>query len=262
VDVLHYVFRLTLSDESDAIVGEATVDVRFLENGLKGFALDLTSAASGKGMSVSSVTSPNASVRFEHKDHRLKIVLDPPATAGQRRSLQVTYGGIPGAGLRIGKNRHGERTFFSENWPDKARGWLPAVDHPDYYRRYRDGNASTADFQRVMEEHVRQDLTWFFRQWLYRAGSPELDGSWRYDVERKRIEVELSQLQPGDPYRLPIELGIATDESAEPRIEKIELKERQGRFEFRVEKEPAAVTLDPNCWVLMKSRFKRPASPR
>src|SRR6185503_10652625 len=42
----------------------------------------------------------------------------------------------------------------------------------DYYRRYRDGNASTADFRRVMEENSGQDLGWFFEQWLYRAGSP------------------------------------------------------------------------------------------
>ena len=37
---------------------------------------------------------------------------------------------MPSAGLRIGKNRHGERTFFSENWPDQAHRWLPTVDHP------------------------------------------------------------------------------------------------------------------------------------
>ena len=54
----------------------------------------------------------------------------PPSSAGQRATVHVSYHGIPRAGLRIGKNRHGERTFFSENWPDKARQWLPMVDHP------------------------------------------------------------------------------------------------------------------------------------
>src|SRR5262249_50107151 len=37
---------------------------------------------------------------------------------------------VPRAGLHIGKNRHGQRTFFSDNWPDNARQWLPMVDHP------------------------------------------------------------------------------------------------------------------------------------
>ena len=27
-------------------------------------------------------------------------------------------------------NIHGERTAFSENWPDNARQWLPMIDHP------------------------------------------------------------------------------------------------------------------------------------
>ena len=37
---------------------------------------------------------------------------------------------MPAAGLLIGPNTHGERTFFSDNWPNKARQWLPVVDHP------------------------------------------------------------------------------------------------------------------------------------
>ena len=28
------------------------------------------------------------------------------------------------------KNKFGERVFFSENWPDNARQWLPMIDHP------------------------------------------------------------------------------------------------------------------------------------
>jgi len=28
------------------------------------------------------------------------------------------------------RNKYGERTFFSANWPDKARQWLPMIDHP------------------------------------------------------------------------------------------------------------------------------------
>ena len=55
----------------------------------------------------------------------------------------------------------------------------------DYYRRYRDRNASTDDFRRVMEESSGKDLSWFFQQWLKRAGSPELEGSWRFSPEDK-----------------------------------------------------------------------------
>ena len=59
-----------------------------------------------------------------------KSSVDPPPKVEERRGFEVSYHGVPRAGLRIGKNSHGERTFFSENWPDKARHWLPTLDHP------------------------------------------------------------------------------------------------------------------------------------
>ena len=37
---------------------------------------------------------------------------------------------MPADGLVIGRNRHGDRTFFGDNWPDRAHHWLPCVDHP------------------------------------------------------------------------------------------------------------------------------------
>jgi aminopeptidase N len=119
----------------------------------------------------------------------------------------------------------------------------------DYYRRYRDSNASTADFRKVMEENSGADLGWFFQQWLYRAGSPVVEGGWRYDAAAKKILVELSQMQPDKAYRLPVEIGV------DERIERLEFTQKQQRFEISVEKKPASVTLDPHTWVLMESRF-------
>ncbi|MDP2053564.1 MAG: hypothetical protein Q8L75_08015, partial [Acidobacteriota bacterium] len=60
VDVLHYVFRLSLGDASDEIVGRATVTVKFVADDVREVVLALTSAAGGKGMTVQSVThQPN-----------------------------------------------------------------------------------------------------------------------------------------------------------------------------------------------------------
>ena len=47
MDVQHYVFRLTLTDTSDEIQGDATVDVRFVQPGVTTFELDLVNAAGG-----------------------------------------------------------------------------------------------------------------------------------------------------------------------------------------------------------------------
>src|SRR5690349_16245036 len=55
VDALHYVFRLTLSDASDEIVGETTVTVKFVRDLVADLTLDLASLSAGKGMTVQSV---------------------------------------------------------------------------------------------------------------------------------------------------------------------------------------------------------------
>src|ERR1017187_6268750 len=85
VDVQHYVFRVTLSDGSDEIAGETTVTVRFLKDGLTQFWLDLASAANGKGMTVSEVTSAGIAVAHTPRPDRLTLNLLPPSKAGELR---------------------------------------------------------------------------------------------------------------------------------------------------------------------------------
>jgi len=45
--------------------------LRFVQDGLTGFALDLASPANGKGMIVSQVTSGGAAVEYVHRADRL-----------------------------------------------------------------------------------------------------------------------------------------------------------------------------------------------
>jgi aminopeptidase N len=130
IDVLHYRFQVKLSDASDSIAGEAQVELRFLKAGVQEVGLDLTSLVEGKGMVVDSVLASGAALSYTHQNHRLTIRLPQAAAAQETRSFRVKYHGVAAAGLRIGPNQHGERTFFSHNWPDLARQWLPLVDHP------------------------------------------------------------------------------------------------------------------------------------
>ena len=122
----------------------------------------------------------------------------------------------------------------------------------DYYRRYRDRNASTADFRQVMEQASGQQLSWFFDQWLNRAGHSDRAASWRYDAAARQVEIELSQTQTGDAYRLPIDVGI-TEPGGKVRVERVDLAGRTGRFRLKADVEPGALTLDPNTWVLMQA---------
>jgi len=514
VDAWHYVFRLELSDASPEITGEATVDVRFTKDGVDNVSLDLASAANGKGMTVTGVSSAGQKVPFTHRHDVLTLPLPARSTSGGHVLFTIAYHGVPASGLRILPNKYGEWSAFSENWPNRAREWLPMIDHPydkatsefivtapakyqvvangllqeetdlgdgrrrthwkqsvpiaswlnavgveqfavfhagavkgvelqtwvahqdgdagriffeaparqaldfysehvgpyayeklanvaaaglnggtehasaifygergiratpatnlvahevahqwfgdsvtewdwddvwlsegfatyfsllftehysgrdafvaglrssreraiatekalpgisvihnnlsdmskvlnqlvyqkggwvlhmlrgvigtenfwsgirEYYRRYRDGNASTADLRRVMEEASRQDLGWFFDEWLTRQTSPSFDGGWRYDAAAKQIEIEINQTQPGEPYRMPFEVGIVAEGEPQPmtRVERLEMRSKRSAFTIAADKAPAAVTFDPNTWLLMDQiRFiKRP----
>jgi len=149
VDVQEYVFRLSLLDETDEIRGLATVEIRFVEDGVNEIYLDLIGRTGGRdeGMTVGEAwvasgdaeatamghapdtASLGSSAQFSHTGDRLRITLPNPSIAGERAFVTVAYSGVPVTGLEIGPNKHGDRTFFSDNWPSKARNWLPTVDH-------------------------------------------------------------------------------------------------------------------------------------
>lgn len=501
VDAVHYVFRLHVVDGSNEITGEATATIRITAPGVKELYLDLASPQDGKGMTVSSVTVAGKPVQHSHEVHRLRVPLDSPAP-GSDMKVDVAYRGVPADGLRLIPNIHGDRSIFSENWPNNARHWLPAIDHPydkatgefivtapahyqvvanglliseidrpegqrttrwkqsvpiaswlfalgvarfsvehyavvrgipqqiwsfpqdreaasglfeltgrrafeffsdwigpypyeklahvqaaglgggtehasaifygeksvaagrgpvvhevahqwwgnavterdwddvwlsegfatyfthlftehfsgreafvrglkndidtilqaqqklpdqavihrniddmrgvlnrfvyqkggwvlhmlrgtigtdafwdgirEYYRRYRDANASTSDLRQVMEQVSGRDLGWFFDQWLTRPGMPKLAGTWRYNRAAGRIELEIAQTQSGAPYRLPLDVAV-TQSSGAPRVHRVELTGATGMFAVQVDAEPASVTLDPNTWLLLES---------
>jgi len=516
VDVERYVFRLTLSDGSDAIEGRASVELRVLADGVSSVVLDLVQSSAerqGRGMQVSGVSEAGRELAYEHTGDRLRIPLEPAGRSGERRAVEVRYRGVPAAGLLVAPTRHGDRSFFSDNWPDKARNWLPCIDHPydkasgemvvtapagyqvvsngvlveetdlpgglrrsrwrqaapiatwlralgvarfavehrptwhghaietwvfaqdrdagfrtfaeptvdvldffderigpyayerlanvqangvrggmelatsifygadavsetptrrwrnvivheiahqwfgnavteadwddvwlsegfatyfthlfiehaeghdaflaglradkdtvrtfnakqpdyrivhdnladmsqvtsgpgtyrkgswtlhmlrgmlgdeafwagirAYYRRYRDANASTADFQRAMEEASGRELGWFFDEWLTRGGMLDVRAGWSYERKSGTLRLDLEQHQPGPPFRMPIEVAIATAGSPQPRIERIELREARQRFSIPVTSEPSAVVLDPREIVLMDAVVER-----
>jgi aminopeptidase N len=132
IDVRGYVFRIELKDDTPAISAEADVDVAFKADHVRELWLDLIGpSADGKtGMTVSSVTSGTDALSFTHDGGRLRIQLGTSGKAGERRRVTIRYAGVPADGLLIGPNKHAQRVFFGDNFPDRARHWLPTVDHP------------------------------------------------------------------------------------------------------------------------------------
>lgn len=127
IDVQHYRFHLQLSDETDKIKGEATVQLRLLSPATS-FELDLVQRnAFEKGMKADSVKGALVAGFQQAAD---KLIVRLKSKPDSVFSIVVYYSGIPADGLIIGKNKYGERTFFADNWPNRARHWLPCHDVP------------------------------------------------------------------------------------------------------------------------------------
>ncbi len=515
IDVLNYAFQIGLSDDTDEIRCQVTIDLLFKESGMRQLRLDLINASpalGNKGMTVTRVVSGGTDLAFTHENDALLVSFETASTRGQRRQVTIHYHGIPAQGLHIGPNKYGDRTFFSDNWPDRARHWLATVDHPydkatcefivtaparyqvvsnglkkeetnidngmkrthwkqsvpiaswlyvlgvaefavqyldefdgksiqtwvfkqdrdagfydfavptrqvlefysdyigpysyeklaniqsnsvsggmeaasaifyssdavtgdrslrwrnvviheiahqwfgnavteadwddvwlsegfatyftllfiehaygrdafteglrssqksvdafheknpdytiihknladmtqvttsqtyqkgswvlhmlrgvvgtevfwegirAYYQEFRDSNATTADFKRIMEEVSGKDLSVFFNQWLYEPGALEVEGHWKYNAQAGQVEVELTQVQPGGRlFDMPIELEITSRNGAKS-VERIRIREKVNRFAIKVDGEPEGIALDPDLWVLMHASLRK-----
>jgi hypothetical protein len=130
-DVLHYNFNLELSDKSDTIKGKAIIRIKAIEP-FSSFDLDLSSEKNGKGMQVQNIIKQSNSGKtdFNFINDKLTITFEKPLKKGEERELTIFYSGIPADGLIISKNKYGDMTFFSDNWPNRAHFWIPCYDLP------------------------------------------------------------------------------------------------------------------------------------
>ena len=78
-----------------------------------------------------------------------------------------------------------------------------------FLEKFKYGCADTEDFRKVVEEITGKDFEWFFDQYVYNAGHPELTVEYSYDPEAKMLRITMRQTQKEDcwdVYRLPIEI--------------------------------------------------------
>ena len=130
LDVLSYDIRIELTDQSNRIdVYEEITFVLTDNSGVVSFYLDAKNA-DGTGMQLIQCSSKgNEKIVFELKNDKL-VIAGLSKTQDAEHMIAINYQGIPSDGLVIGKNMHGDRTFFGDNWPNRAHLWFACNDHP------------------------------------------------------------------------------------------------------------------------------------
>lgn len=159
IDVLHYRFELRLRDATDSIEGMATVLIRFLREVRAPLRLDLSGTGvdrDGKGMQVDTVWVDDRVAAFRRSGDVLWIEAGELRQAGRDARVRIRYRGIAADGLHAVRDRTGTRGFFSDNWPNKTRNWLPTIDHPHEKATCEFIVTAPAHFQVVSNGLVRE----------------------------------------------------------------------------------------------------------
>jgi aminopeptidase N len=125
-----------------------------------------------------------------------------------------------------------------------------------YLNRHKFGNVETPDLQKAMEEAAGRDLSWFFNQWVYKAGYPRLEVKQFYQAQKKILNLTVAQTQKPDAitpavFVLPLEIEIVTPGGA--KVEKIKIDKRTQTFSIPVERNPSEVRFDKNSKIPLKS---------
>lgn len=122
IDVLDYDVTLDLPDEGEMIHGDVTVTARRAA-GVRVLRLDLV-----HNLAVRDVEVGGRAVRASRNGDAIAVPLDD--TAGDSVQVRVRYDGEVRDGLIVRRDSRGRWTWFGDNWPNRARQWLPTVDHP------------------------------------------------------------------------------------------------------------------------------------
>jgi tetratricopeptide (TPR) repeat protein len=116
-------------------------------------------------------------------------------------------------------------------------------------------SASTDDFRRAMELSAKQDLGYFFIQWVESSGAPEFKLEYTIFRTQKGFRAVGKVSQDLDTFRMPVDLRIETE--GNPEEARIEVVGTSSEFSVDTFGKPRKVILDPNNKVLRFSNQMR-----
>jgi len=119
-DVSNYDISIDIPDTGKVIRASVTIDVARTAKA-DSLVLDLLD------LRVNRVAVDGRAVKFNQAPATVAI---PLPARGNSFSVTVDYGGPVSDGLIARVDSAGRWTYFGDNWPNRARHWIPSIDHP------------------------------------------------------------------------------------------------------------------------------------
>ncbi len=130
-----------------------------------------------------------------------------------------------------------------------------------YLEVNRGKNVVTADLAKAMEEATHTNVDQFFSQWLYGAGAPKFDLSYKYDDAKHEVALTVKQTQKVEGrvglFHIPAEVEITT--ASGPKLFPITVSEDKDTsiFTFPADSAPLMVLFDKGGHVLKSTEFHK-----
>ena len=114
-----------------------------------------------------------------------------------------------------------------------------------YYQAHLYGNADTRDFISACETVTGESFDWFFDQWIYGPGYPELIYSF-YSVPTHSgaYNAVLEFKQPGKLFQLPLQIRLMHETGYADTL--LQINHSDQLFSFVVDFRPDSIIVDPN----------------
>ncbi len=128
-----------------------------------------------------------------------------------------------------------------------------------YLEVNRGKNVVTADLSKAIEEATHTNVDQFFSQWLYGAGAPKFDLSYKYDDAKHEVALTIKQTQKVEGrvglFRVPSEVEITT--ASGPKLFPITVSKDSQVFTLPTDSAPLLVLFDKGGHVLKSAEFHK-----
>ncbi|MEM0152323.1 MAG: M1 family aminopeptidase [Thermoplasmata archaeon] len=130
-----------------------------------------------------------------------------------------------------------------------------------YLITYAGRSIDTYDFINLLKEYTGKSMDFFFDQWIFHAGHPILEASYKYDYSKGILKLRIEQKQEGKeiPDVFNFKMKIAFYVKGRRELKEIRVNERIQEFDFNIEY-PEGISLDPENTILKDLKFERPES--
>ncbi len=120
-------------------------------------------------------------------------------------------------------------------------------------------NVVTADFVKAVEESTTANVDQFFNQWVYGAGAPKFELSYKYDGSKHQVALTVKQTQKVEGrvgvFRVPVDVEITT--AAGAHLYPVVVSKAAETFSLPAASEPLLVLFDKGGQVLKTAQFHK-----